>query len=161
MSYDCCFCSDSIDKSVGPFEFTMELCDNLRGRRTIEVVSSGVLWYDLKEKLAQSFNVHPSAIQLRYRLSTDHPKSLPFELTSMHHLLNLIKLLRPLIVPPILASGRPSTRKMKPVTVQVFMEGDDAKVVTSDGKVNSRSCKSNLILIIQYRKAEGQRKHQL
>jgi hypothetical protein len=103
------------------------------------VIESNISWLDLQERLAQALNVYPASLHLQYRLSTDHPKSLPFELTSAKHLENLIMVLRPLIVPPLLANGWRSTRKMKSVLVQVFSEGDDAGVPQGDGKVRTHA----------------------
>lgn len=81
-------------------------------------------WTALKDKLAELLNVHPTTLHAQYRLSTDSKASLPFDLTSQTELNNLLNVLHPLVVPPILASGRRSTRRMKPVSVQISNKGD-------------------------------------
>lgn len=86
--------------------------------------------------VAQYLNIFQSSLHLQYRLSTDNKGSLPCDLTSQRCLDILISILRPLIVPPILANGRRSTRAMKSVAVQVFIKGDDEVLsTTNDGKV--------------------------
>jgi hypothetical protein len=49
----------------------------------------------------------------------------------------MLTLLRPLVVPPRLATGRRSTRPMKPVTVQLSTKGGEpSESVRSDSKVS-------------------------
>jgi hypothetical protein len=92
-------------------------------------------WHELKDRVAEHLNIFPTSVHLQYRFSTDTKDSLPCDLTSQQQLDVLLALLRPLIVPAILANGRPSTRQKKAVVVQVFNKNDNGYVL-SDGKVN-------------------------
>ena len=117
------------------FSFTMEVNNKWKGCHAIEVVSSTTPWHVLLERIAELLNLYPTSLHLQYQLSTDSNKSYPLELTSQQNLDTLIALLWPLVVQPILASGRHSTRKMKSVTVLVFNKDDDVNM-QSDGKVS-------------------------
>jgi hypothetical protein len=107
------------------FAFTMEVNNRQKGSRSVEIVSSTTLWCSMHEKLAELFNIYPSLLRAQYRFSSDPKGSLPLDLTTQQHFDTMIALLRPLVVPPRLQSGKRSTRKMKPVTVQVFNKDDE------------------------------------
>ena len=100
-------------------------------------------WLDLQNKLAAAFNVYPDSLYAQYSLSTDAKGTLPLDLISENHFETLVKLLWPLVVPPLLANGRRSTRKMKAVTVQVFncnsgsVESGQGGRKQSSGKVST------------------------
>jgi hypothetical protein len=105
--------------------FTMEVNNKLKGSRMVEIIASTTPWFLFQEKLAELFNVYPGLLHAQYRFSTDPKCSLPLDLTMQVHYEMLITLLRPLVVPQRLRSGKRSTRKMKPVTVQVFNKADE------------------------------------
>ena len=107
----------------------MEINNRREGSRVVEVVKSTILWFSLRAKLAEHFNVYPTALHAQYRLSTDAKGSLPVDLTSQQHLDSMVKMLRPLIVPPLLQNGKRSTRKMKAITVQVYNRDDEQSAV--------------------------------
>jgi hypothetical protein len=107
------------------FTFTMEINNRRKGTRTVEIISSMISWDAFEERMGEVLNMYPKSLRLQYRLSTDSPKCLPFDLTSQQQLNAMITHLRPLIVPPLLASGQRSTRKMKPISVQVFNKDDE------------------------------------
>jgi len=100
-------------------------------------------WLELHNKLAEAFNVYPNSLYAQYRLSTDAKGTLPLDLNSENHFGTLVKLLRPLVVPPLLANGRRLTRPMKAVTVQVFnrnsggVESGQGGGKQSSGKVST------------------------
>ena len=119
------------------FKFTVEICD--KEMRSRKIVSSTIMWYELQQKIAEHLNVYLSSLHILYRLSTDSKKDLPYDLLSQHHLDTLITLLRPLIVPPLLANGCCSTCPMKPITVQVFAKGSEAVPAKSEGKVSAET----------------------
>ena len=106
------------------FVFTMEVNNREKGSRAVEIISSTTPWFSLQEKLAELFNIYPSSLHAQYRFSTDTKGSLPLDLNTQLHFNTMITLLRPLIVPPRLQSGKRSTWKMRQVTVQVFNKDD-------------------------------------
>jgi hypothetical protein len=126
---------------VEQFEFAVDVCDDRESKRTVEIVSSTTSWLALKDRLAKTLNMHPDSLHLQYRLSTDTSKSLPFDLTTFDHHDHLVKRLRPLIIPPRLANGSRSTRKRKPVSVQLFNKRSDGKGVQG-GQGDSKVCDS-------------------
>ena len=90
-------------------------------------MSSTVTWTLFIDKILAGLNVHPeraSSVQLEYRFSTDNKDSLPCDLTLDAHFKTMITLLRPLIVPPLTKSGKPSAKSMKAVAVQIFNRHD-------------------------------------
>jgi hypothetical protein len=90
-------------------------------------------WLILQQKLAELFNVYPTSLQAQYRFSTEKA-AFPCDLTCQGDLDTVLILLKPLIVPPRTSTGRPSTRKMKPVSVQIFNRGSDPEAARSAGK---------------------------
>ena len=115
------------------FAFTMEINNRQKGSRSVEIVSSTMPWFSMHEKLAELFGIYPALLHAQYRFSTDPKGSLPLDLTTQSHFETMIALLRPLIVPPRLQSGKRSNRKMKPVTVQVFNRDDEPLSAESRG----------------------------
>jgi len=115
-----------------PFSVTMEVSNKQKGIRAIEIIPSTTSWFELEHKLAKILDIYPTSLHAQYRFSTDNKESLPLDLTSPQNLQIMMTLLRPLVVPPILSNGRRSTRKMKPVTVQVFNKGDDTSTMQND-----------------------------
>jgi hypothetical protein len=114
----------------------MEVTNRQKGIRTVEIIPSTISWIELHQKLARSLDIYPTSLHAQYRLSSDNKDSLPLDLNSWQNLTTLITLLRPLIVPPILANGHRSGRKMKPVTVHLFNKGDSPSS-RSDSNVSS------------------------
>jgi hypothetical protein len=110
-----------------PFTITLEVLNQRKGTRSIEMVSSKVAWIFLRDRLAQILDAFPSSLRVQYRLSIE-PKALPVDLESEADLETMLKLVEPLIVPPILANGRRSKRKMKDVKVQIFSKDDTVSV---------------------------------
>lgn len=111
------------------------ISDRKKGSRVVEIVSSAITWNRLQHKVAEHLNIFPTSLDALYRLSTDNKKDLPCALTSQQHLDTLITLLRPLVVPPLLANGRHSTRRMKSVTVEVFNKDTETQPVPNDNNV--------------------------
>jgi hypothetical protein len=103
----------------------MEITNMRMGIRKIEMFSSTISWDSLEERMGELLNIYLKNLRLQYRLSTDSSKSLPFDLASQQQLDALITLLRPLIIPPRLANGKKSTRKMKSVSVNIFNKDDE------------------------------------
>ena len=102
------------------------------------MISSLAAWTGFHDKLAEMLNIFPTSLHAQYRFSTEHKESLPLDLTSEAQFNMMMSLLRPLVVPPRTATGRRSTRKMKPVVVQIFNKNDEPAVV-KDAKVG-RNC---------------------
>lgn len=119
--------------------FTMDVTNKQKGSRVIQTSSSITPWTALKDKLSEIMNIHPTTLQAQYRLSTENKRSLLFDLTSQLDLDALIIRLRPLVVPPINADGRRSTRRMKAVSVQIFNKNDELQSPQngSGGKVST------------------------
>jgi hypothetical protein len=88
------------------------------------VIQSTITWSNLQQRLAEALDVYPTSLHAQYRLSTE-PKALPFDLISQRNLDAMIALVRPLLVPALLANGLPSKRQLKNVTVQIFNKGDN------------------------------------
>jgi len=93
----------------------------------------------LQERLAKLLDVYPSSLQVQYRLSTQ-PKALPLDLQTENDLKMMFTLVQPLVVPQLLANGRRSTRKLKPVTVQIFNKGDAAVIADKVRYSGTLSC---------------------
>jgi hypothetical protein len=122
---------------IAPFDIPTEVNNRTTETRILGSIRSTAIWYDVKMKIAKDLNVFADTLHLQYRLSTDRADSLPCDLTSIVQFTDLVTRLRPLIVPPILANGRRSTRKLKPVTIQLFSKGDGPVSAKTDGKVHS------------------------
>ena len=95
-------------------------------------------WTGFHDKLAEMLNIFPTSLHAQYCFSTEHKESLPLDLTSEVQFNMMMSLLRPLVVPPRTATGRCSTRKMKPIVVQIFNKNDEPAIV-KDAKVR-RNC---------------------
>jgi hypothetical protein len=91
------------------------------------MVQLDITWMSLQEHLTKLLDVYPSSLQVQYRLSTQ-PKVLPLDLQTENDLKMMFTLVQPLVVPQLLANGHHSTRKLKPVTVQIFNKGDAAVI---------------------------------
>lgn len=89
----------------------------------MEQIQSDVSWIALRELLARLLDIYPSSLQIQYRLSTQL-KAPPVDLQNENDLRMMITLVEPLIVPPRLANGRRSTRKLRPVTIHIFNRDD-------------------------------------
>ncbi len=105
----------------------LEIANQRKGSRSIQEIQSNITWTSLQEDLARLLDVYPTSLQVQYRLSTQ-PKALPLDLQTENDLKMMVTILQPLIIPPLLQSGRRSTRQMKPVTVHIFNR-DDAMAV--------------------------------
>jgi hypothetical protein len=103
----------------------MEVNNREKGSRVAEIVSSTISWPSLHMRIAEILNVYQASLHVQYRFSTESKDSLPCDLTSQQHLDTMIRLLRALVVPPLTKSGRPSAKKMKSVTVQIFNRSDE------------------------------------
>jgi hypothetical protein len=119
----------------------MEISDTQRGTQMMELILSTTSWNKLQQRLAKLLNAYPTMLQLQYHFSTDSKDALPLDLGSQAHLNSLIAFIRPLIVPFLLANGCHSTKKMEPVSVQVFVKGDGLQ---SDNRVGDLSVTSVL-----------------
>jgi hypothetical protein len=118
------------------FQILLEVINKQKGSRTLTSIWSTTPWLKVQEMLSEMFNVYPTSLHAQYRLSTENKSALPFDLTSQSELTMMYDLLQPLIVPPLLANGKRSTRKMKDVKVQVFNAGDAQ--LAADGKASIR-----------------------
>jgi hypothetical protein len=98
----------------------IEVNDLQRDSQSLMTAKSSDDWLELWNKLVAAFNVYPDSIYAQYHLSTDAKGTLPLDLISENHFGTLVKLLRPLVVPLLLANGHQLTQKMKALTVQVF-----------------------------------------
>ena len=105
------------------FDMTFEVNDKARGARKNITLPSFTSWDTLKDKVAQVLNRHPGLLQLQYRFSNEKSNSLPFDLLSLEDYHGMCDQLRPLVVPKILASGKPSKSARKLVMVQLFDKG--------------------------------------
>ena len=136
MSFISFLCLTNAYLICAVFEFTAELTNNINKTRQVKIFTSLVSWPGLQQELSKHFNVYLTALHAQYRFSTDKG-SLPCDLTSNDHLLTMLKLLKPLILPPRLANGNRSNRQMKPMTVQIFNQGDDPQMaLKTDGKAS-------------------------
>jgi hypothetical protein len=97
----------------------------------METVSSALSWLQFAKILARLFNIYlpdslddATMLQAQWRLSTDSKTALPFDLTTQRQYESLLTIVRPLVVPKTTMSGKPSARKMKAVTVQIFNKCD-------------------------------------
>src|ERR1700676_1273306 len=108
------------------FEISIEVIDIQRGKRVRERIFSTILWPTLQQKLSEILNIYSASLHAQYRLSTDAKGSLPFDLTSSQDLRQLVKIIQPLVVPPRLANGKRSKKRMKEVIVSVSQKGDSA-----------------------------------
>jgi hypothetical protein len=109
----------------------LEVLNQYKNNRSIEIIQSKVAWTVLHQWLAKILDVYPTSLQAQYWLSTE-PKALPFNLANENDLKMMLTLVKPLVVPPLLANGRRSTRKMKPVTVQVFNKNEAITAVAAE-----------------------------
>jgi hypothetical protein len=137
---DICVVTDTLQLKLGlrteHFSFTIEIQDKQKGSRAIEIISSTMTWSRLQQIISQHLNIYPTSLHAQYRLSTDNKKDLPCDLTSQRHLDTLHALLRPLIVPAVLANGRRSVRQKKPVTIQIFDKNSEILHPSSENKVS-------------------------
>jgi hypothetical protein len=106
------------------FTFTVEIASREKQRRDPYSMNSKITLYELHQKMAISLNFHPDSLHPQYRFSSDPKDTIPCDLTTHVQLSMLLTLLRERCVPPILASGKQSTRKLKPFTLQLFNKGD-------------------------------------
>lgn len=96
----------------------------------------------ISEKLDQSENTQ--AIRLQYRLDSDKAKMAPTSIQSQEELEIFVLKMRHLIVPPLLSSGKTSTRKLKPVTVCFKNAAESAKEVTELSKGRGKRVRMTL-----------------
>jgi hypothetical protein len=129
------------------FNYTIEVNNTEKGSRIVDIVASTTSWFAFQERIAKHLNVYPSSLHIQYRFSTDS-KALPCDLTSQDNLDTMITLLRPLVVPPLLANGRRSTRQMKAVTVQIFNKDGGPLAASGDGKVHFVSIRVTLLICV-------------
>ena len=115
----------------------MEIINKQLGSHVHEKVSSLHPWIPgVRDRLVELFNIFPgAAMHVQYCLSTNARNSLPFDLNSQIHLNSLHDLLRLLVVPPMLANGKPSKKAMKKVTVMVFLKDDGVQLASGNDKV--------------------------
>jgi hypothetical protein len=107
-------------------------------KRIIEVISSTILFHDLRMKVANIINIFPDRLHLQYRLSTDAKATLPCDLQTHSDMSAMVAYMRSRVVPKLTASGRPSARPIKQVNLQLFNQ-DDGPFSTpslSEGKVS-------------------------
>ena len=78
--------------------------------------------------IAERLRCFPGMLQLCYRLSTDKPKASAISIQSDEQFTIFLSQMRMLVVPQRLASGKISTRQIKPITV-IFEDGSQDKVV--------------------------------
>jgi hypothetical protein len=104
---------------------TFEINDKARGARKNLPLPSSTSWADLQDKVAQVLNIHTGSLQLQYRFSNEKNNSLPFDLRSDKDFIDMRDLLRPFVMPRILANGKPSKSARKLVTVQLFNRGEE------------------------------------
>ena len=122
--------SPSTHNLLVPFEITFEISNEKQGIRSIRTVSSDISWTELQDVLAQMFNIHPSMLHAQYRLSTDTKGSLPFDLSNSDALQVLVDMVRRVIMPPRLASGKPSKRQRKAPIIQVTNKSEQTPLST-------------------------------
>jgi hypothetical protein len=117
-----------------PFSVMLEIINRQKGIHAIKIISSAISYFDLEHKLAKILDIYPTSesLHVQYCFSTDNNKMLPLDLTSPQNLQVMMTLLRPLVVPPILANGHRSTQQMKSVTVHVFNKGEETLAVQND-----------------------------
>lgn len=72
---------------------------------------------DLRNLVAEKLGRHPTLVRLRYRLDSDKAKTAATSIQTESEFKIFKDRMRDLIVPPYLASGKPSTRPMKKVVV--------------------------------------------
>jgi len=114
-----------------PFSIMLEVANQCKGSQSIKMIQSDIPWTSLWEHLARLLDIYPSSLQAQYCLSTQL-KAFPLDLQTENDLKMMVILVQPLIVPPLLATGRRSTQKMKPITIHIFSKD---KVVAVPDKV--------------------------
>jgi hypothetical protein len=105
------------------FEMTFEINDKAKGSRKNIIRPSSTSWEDLKDSVSEIFNIHPRSLQLQYRFSNEKNNALPFDLSTHDDYIGMRNQLRPLVLPKILSSGKPSKSVRKLVVVQLFNKG--------------------------------------
>ena len=70
--------------------------------------------------------------------SNENQSSLPFDLNSHLSFISMHDKLRPFVVPPILLNGKRSARKMKLVTIQLFVRDGVGELESQSGRKNSK-----------------------
>ena len=116
------------------FDMTFEINDKARGARKNITLPSYTSWDTLKDRVAQVLNLHPGSLRLQYRFSNEKSNLLPFDLVSLEDYQEMCDQLRPLVVPKILANGKPSKSARKLVTVQLFDKGTEGRGPASGEK---------------------------
>ena len=111
----------------------MEVNNRQKGSCAIKIMTSTIPWLTLQQKLAELFNIYPSSLHAQCCFSMDAKGLLLLDLTTQLHFDMMITLLWPLIIPPHLQSRKRSTRKMKPVMVQVSNKDDEPLSTESRG----------------------------
>ena len=105
------------------FEMTFEIHDIARGSRKNISLPSFTSLDHLKDRVTRILNLHPESLHFQYRFSNEKSRSLLFDLVSLDDYNEMQDKLRPLVVPKILANGKPSKSTRKLVTVQLFDKG--------------------------------------
>ena len=109
---------------------TFEINDKARGARKNITLPSSTSWAALQDRVAQILNIHQGSLQLQYRFSNDKSTLDPFDLRLDADYCGMRDILRPLVVPRILANGKPSKSVRKLVTVRLFNR--DGEAVTGE-----------------------------
>jgi len=87
----------------------------------------------LEEKIARILDVHPVNLQAQYTLSSDRKDAIPISLTSEEDYTSLMARVRILGHPGYTATGKPSKRKRKEITVFVTNKRDESGSSANEG----------------------------
>ena len=94
------------------------------------IIRSSISYEDLRNTVAEKLGRHPNVVQLRYKLE-DKPKASTTLIQSSDELEIFEQMMRQLLVPQRLATGKISKRKPKIVTV-FFEDGADDRMNTPE-----------------------------
>ena len=138
------------------FDMTFEINDRARGARKNLTLPSFSSWDTLKDKVAEVLNLHPGSLRLQYRFSNEKSNALPFYLVSLEDYHAMCDQLKPLVVPKILASGKPSKTPRKLVMVQLFdKEGLPASAEKGIKASNLRFDIGNLFILLMQKSSKA------
>jgi hypothetical protein len=99
---------------------------------------------EIKQKVGEKTNSFPGMIQLCYKLDTDKVKAAPTSISSDYELSTFYDRMKNLIVPPKLANGKYSQKKMKPVQV-IFSDSVEGTELTNNAAKKAKKVSQSFI----------------
>ena len=121
--------SDNCDQIAFIIQCTIRRPD---GSHSPFTIPSTISFLVLRDLVAEKLGRFPSLVQLRYKLDSKKTKDGLISIQDDSEFAMFKDRLCPLIVPPRLASGKPSTRQLKPVIVY-FEDGGAEELAGNKG----------------------------